>query len=128
MNLVMIGRFKEATDAAAAKRVIEQLTEQVEADVAADLVTVGNPSDRYSDEMLDLLRQVRVHTVGPAELEQFAYDVTVKLNGNQVVVKTDEVDVSAFLKVLLEKGARLEVYSAHDYPEAEHGRGASAES
>ena len=42
---------------------------------------------------------------------------------DKVVVTTNESDVSAFLKVMIDKGARVEVYSAHDYPETQCGRG-----
>lgn len=123
MNLVMIGRFKDAGNAAEAKRVIEQLTAQVAAEVEGRRMEIGEHTDRYSDEMLDLLRDLSVHTLGPAELQQFAYDVTTKLDDSQVVVTTDEYDVSAFLKLLIDKGARVEVYSAHDYPDDGHDRG-----
>jgi hypothetical protein len=122
-NLVMIGRFEDPGDAAKTKQVIDWLTQQVSTDVQAGLMQIGEQSDRYTDGMLDLLGKVSVHSVGPAELEQFAYDVTVKVEENQVVVTTEEIDVSAFLKVLIDKGARVEVYSAHDYPGTGHGRG-----
>jgi hypothetical protein len=121
MNLVMIGRFKDASDAVKTKEVIERLSEQVDADVEAGLMEIGEVTDRYTDGMLDLLGRLNVH-LGPAELEQFAYDVTVEVEDSQVLVTTDEIDVSAFLKVLIENGARVEVYSAHYYPENEYGR------
>ena len=125
MNLVMIGRFSDAGDAAKAKQVIDWLTEQVDADVNSQLMTIGNPAERYTNGMADLFRKVELYSIGPVELEQFAYDVTIEIEGNQIVVKTDEIDVSAFLKVLLDMGARVEVYSAHHYPGTGYGRGES---
>ncbi|MBU4533436.1 MAG: hypothetical protein KJ650_07410 [Firmicutes bacterium] len=122
-NLVMIGRFIDAADAAKTEQVIEQLTEQVSDDVKAKLMEIGFLADRFTDNLLKLLGEVRVHSLGPAELEQFAYDVNVKRENNQLVITTDEIDVSAFLKVLVDKGARVEVYSAHDYPDTDYGRG-----
>jgi hypothetical protein len=119
----MIGRFKTVSDATKVKEIIEQLTEQVRADEQAGLLKIGELTDRYTVDMLNLLQKVKVHSIGPAELEQFAYDVRVKVENNEVVLTTDEIDVSAFLKVLLDNGARVEVYSAHDYPNTEHGRG-----
>jgi Family of unknown function (DUF6375) len=123
MNLVMIGRFKDAGDAAKAKQVIDRLTERVNADVRAGLMEIGAQTDRFTDGMLNLLRELNVLIIGPAELEQFGYDVAVKVDNNQVVVTTDESDVSAFLKVLVDRGARVEVYSAHTYPGTGYGRG-----
>jgi len=46
------------------------------------------------------------------------YDISSELKGNQIVVRTDEPDVSAFLKLMIDKGARVEVYSAHNYPDS----------
>lgn len=126
MNLVMIGRFKDLGNAVKAKQVIEWLIAQVDTDVKAGLMKIGEPTDRYTDGMLDVLQKANVHSIGPAELEQFAYDVNVKIEDKQIVVTTDEIDLSAFLKVLLDKGARIEVYSAHDYPDSGYGRGKRA--
>ena len=122
-NLVMIGRFKEVSDAIKAKEVIDAIIEQVRADEDAGRLKIGDTADRYTDGMLDLFQRVNVHTIGPAEMEQFAYDVTVKAQGKDVILTTDEIDVSAFLKVLFDKGARVEVYSAHEYPGTGYGRG-----
>ena len=124
MNLVMIGRFKDAGDATKAKEVIDQITEQVGVDIEADHIEVGEQTDRYSDDMLTLLGSgVNVHGINPAELEQFAYDVSVEVEDDKVLVTTEEIDVSAFLKVLLDKGARVEVYSAHHHSGTGYGRG-----
>jgi hypothetical protein len=43
--------------------------------------------------------------------------VRVETKGNDIVLTTEEIEVSAFLKVLIDHGARVEVYSAHDYPD-----------
>jgi hypothetical protein len=122
-NLVMIGHFRTAGDAAKAKEVIDTLTEQVAADSAAGLMEIGIGMDHFTDKMLGLLQEVRVHDVGPAEMEQFGYDFGIRLDDTKVVLTTEESDVSAFLKVLIDKGARVEAYSAHDYPDAPYGRG-----
>ena len=122
MKLVMIGRFKNVGEAAKTKEVVDQLTEQVRADVDANLMMeIGERTDRFTDGMLKLLQNVRLHVLAPAELEQFAYEVSVQLKDNEIVVTTDEVDVSAFLKVLLNEGAKIEVYSAHRYPDTGYG-------
>lgn len=122
-NLVMIGHFENATEAAKAKEIIDALTEQVAKDQESGALVIGSPSDRYGKEMLDLLGRLNVASVGPAELEQFAYEVNVKVEGQSVVITTDELDIAAFLKVLFLRGARVEVYSAHDHPDTAHGRG-----
>ncbi len=122
-NLVMIGHFEDATEAAKAKEIIDALTEQVAKDHESGALVFGSPSDRYGKEMLDLLGRLNVASIGPAELEQFAYEVNVKVEGQSVVITTDELDIAAFLKVLFLRGGRVEVYSAHDHPDTAHGRG-----
>lgn len=121
-NLVMIGRFEDVTEAPRVKEIIDQLTNQVAQDQANGTLTIGSPTDRYSTEMLDLLGRLNL-SIGPQEVEQFAYDVSVEVEGNDVVLTTEELDISAFLKVMFLKGARIEVYSAHDFPDSAHGRG-----
>jgi hypothetical protein len=116
-NLVMIGRFRDAATAETANKIIEQFTTALRAEEKAGRLTVGEPNDHYSDEVLRLLTDFGIHSLGPAELEQFLYDVSVRRDGNMIVVTTDEIEVHALLKVLLAKGARVEVYSAHDYPD-----------
>lgn len=122
-NLVMIGHFKDATEATEAKEIIDALTQQVVEDQSNGTLIVGTPSERYGKEMLDLFGRLNVATIGPQEIEQFAYEVNVKIEGNDIVLTTEELDVSAFLKVMFQKGARVEVFSAHDYPNSAHGRG-----
>ena len=122
MNLVMIGRFKEEKDAIATKALIDKLTEQVRADSAGHQTQSSVSTARFTDGMMDLLRKQNLYILGPTELEQFDYDVSVEAKGNQVVITTDEVDVSVFLKVLIDKGARVEVYSAHNYTDTGYGR------
>lgn len=116
MNLVMIGRFKEVRNAEEAKRLIDRLTEQVidEGDAAYEM---GSAQRRYSEAMRDILKEEKVYDIAPAEFDQFRYDVSVDQREEEVSVRTDEVDISAFLKVLIDKGARVEIYSGHDYPE-----------
>jgi hypothetical protein len=74
-------------------------------------------AEYYSDEVMDLLKRLKFYDVAPFELDQFRYEITSELSGNQIVVRTDEPDISAFLKLMIDKGARVEVYSAHDYPD-----------
>lgn len=122
-NLVMIGHFKDADEATKANEIINALTRQVAKDEASGTLILGSPVDRYGEEMLDLLGRLNVISIGPQELEQFAYEVSVQADGSKLILTTDEIDISAFLKVMFNCGARVEVYSAHDYPDIGHGRG-----
>ncbi len=117
MNLVMIGHFKEAAMAETALDTLYEATRVVQTEMDAGRLVVGEPQDRFSLEMLDAISRLELHSIGARELEQFLYDVSVERRGEQIVLSTDEVDVQAFVKLLLSKGARIEMYSAHDYPD-----------
>ena len=121
-NLVMIGHFKDAPEATKAKEIIDAISKQVADDQANGKLVIGSPSERYGKEMLDLLMRLNIGAIGPGELEQFAYDVNVNVEDSRIVVTTDEIDIVAFLKVMFLRGARIEIYSAHDQTNAD-GRG-----
>ncbi len=122
-NLVMIGRFKDASAAREVKEIIDEITNQVAKDQASGALVIGSPSERYGQDMLELLMRRNIGSIGAQELEQFAYEIKVDVDKSDVVVTTDEIDISALLKVLFLKGARIEIYSAHDHPDTGHGRG-----
>lgn len=117
MNLVMIGHFKDATAAETALDTIKAATGAVKGELDAGRLVMGEPEDRFTDEMLKVVADLRMHSIGARELEQFLYDVKVDRRGDQVVLETDEVEVQVFVKLLLSHGARIEMYSAHDHPD-----------
>lgn len=116
MNLVMIGSFKEVRDATNTKLVLDRLVAQEHTDIDTGLAAFGEPSDRFTDGMRALLLETELLHIGPDEVQQFAYDVSIKAHDTRITITTDEADVSAFLKVLVSEGAKVEVYSAHAYP------------
>lgn len=118
MNLVMIGKFKNAEDAKKTKELIDQLTEGI-----GDKIDTGNSQDRYDDDVMNLLRKLDCYIISPTEIEQFLYDTRIQVEDDKIILTTEESDVSAFFKLMVHKGAKVEIYSAHDYPEAEYGRG-----
>lgn len=116
MNLVLIGRFKRAQDAVKVEKDIDKLRDQASKDESHS-ISFGKPEDqRFSDEMLSLLGSLNIHTLGPAEPGQLAYDYQLKREGDRITVTTEEADVSAFVKLFIDAGAKVEVFSAHDYP------------
>ena len=123
MNLVMIGQFAENREAARAFASLQHIKRQVSAEEESGVLEVGNPPDRYTEGMKKLLEDLGSYSLHPGEFEQFVYDVDIELKDHKIVITTDEADVSAFLKVLVDEGARVEVYSAHHHADLGHGRG-----
>jgi hypothetical protein len=121
-NLVMIGRFVDVKDARKASELISTLTDRVQAEERAGTLKLGDPPDKFSDEMLDFLLKSNVVSLGPGELEQFIYDVKIDVSGKEIVLTTDEVEISAFLKIFIDHGARIELFSAHHHRDTGYGR------
>lgn len=122
MNLVMIGHFADAASAEHAKDLVDQFTTAAQTEQDEKRLEAGEYADRYSEPILDLLNSTNVHSIEPNDLQQFLYEADVEQHGTEVVITTDEIEVQAYLKLMLSKGARVEVYSAHDHPGTGRGR------
>lgn len=117
MKLVMIGRFKSIADAEKTKQLIDKLTKELKGKSAAE-----TPRDRFSDAVLTILREAECYILNPREVEDFLLcGDDVRLEGDKISLRTDEVEVSAFLKLMIQKGAKVALFSAHDYPDEEEG-------
>ena len=117
MNLVLIGKFRQAKDAEDVVDVINKLAEQASKDDAYAIAHAPPQDQRFSDGMMALIRRLQLNTLAPEELGQFNFEHSVKRDGDTIKISTDEADVSAFIKLFVESGARVEVYSAHHYPD-----------
>jgi hypothetical protein len=114
-NLVMIGRFEDSTKALKTKEIIDAIKEQVQKEVEDNKSAFFNPSNRYSQEMIDLLVRLNMAMIDPSCLRQFVYDVSVEVENQSLIITTDEIDIAAFMQVLFYCGARIEIYSNDDY-------------
>lgn len=116
MNLVLIGRFKRAQDAEKVEKDIKKLSDQASKDDCHSISFAEPEDQRFSDDMLSLLRSLNLNSLGPADLGQLVSDHRLAREGDQITVTTDEAEVSAFVKLFIDAGAKVEVFSAHDYP------------
>ncbi|WP_206473965.1 DUF6375 family protein [Dietzia sp. KRD202] len=115
MNLRLIGHFANREEAKSTVDAITALTAAALTEHEAGRLEHGEPPQMFSDELLAVLSEVEIHSLGTTDVEQFLYDVDVETDGSQVVVQTDEIDVIAFVKVLLARGAKVEMYSMHNH-------------
>ena len=116
MNLVLIGKFKQEQDAEKVEKDIKTLSTQAEKDECYSIPFDEPENQRFSDEMLSLLYSLKLHTLGPTDLGQLVSDHHLDREGNRITITTDEAEVSAFVKLFVEAGAKVEIFSAHDYP------------
>lgn len=122
MNLRLIGHFADANTARAAGDAIAILTAAAEVERGAGRLEYGEPPRLFSDELLAALSEVSVHSLGYADVEQFLYAAEVEVEGSDIVVHTDEIDVIAYIKVLIARGAKVEMYSRHNYDTGVEGQ------
>ena len=55
--------------------------------------------------------------MGRSDVDIYAFDHSVQRKESTVRIRTEESDIQGFLKVLLHLGARVEVFSRHDWNE-----------
>ncbi|WP_164111997.1 MULTISPECIES: DUF6375 family protein [Sphingobacterium] len=116
-NLVMIGSFRTKAEAEDANNAIEQIKEYL-----SDSQESYEDGTRFSKPLRELLMTLKVYTLAPREIDQFNYDARAELKDDRIVITTEESDFSAFLKILIEFNAKVEVYSAHTYTGTGEGR------
>jgi hypothetical protein len=115
-NLVLIGHFKDAIAAEEAKAAIEEAMDFFQQDEWQPY------AEAYSDEAVALLKKLKVYSVSPSELSQFHGSFNIDQSNEKIVITSDD-ELIPFLKFMIDYGARVEMYSAHTYPDAEYGRG-----
>jgi hypothetical protein len=62
------------------------------------------------------MERIRVSSIPPSQLEQFLLDVRPEVKGDKIVIRTDESELAAFLTVMIDQGARVEIFCAHFFP------------
>lgn len=113
MNLRLIGRFRNAQDAKRVHDLFEKLAKQTSRDDTFGMAYGSPEHERFSEDMKQLLMTNKIYSLAPTEQEQFALEHHIELDGMTMTLSTDEADVSAFIKILIQSGARVEMYSAH---------------
>jgi hypothetical protein len=121
-NLVIIGTFKSPQEAQTSLDLLVEATRIARDDEAAGLLKAGSPGTGFSNAMVAFFTASNVASFGYNDPEQLLYDYWVSRDENKVIVKTEEMEISPFLKIFLDRGAKIEVYSAHSH-QGPYGRG-----
>ncbi|MFD8754946.1 DUF6375 family protein [Kitasatospora sp. NPDC059577] len=115
MNLVMIGRFQEVAGAKAAEECMKALQELAESVWSDD--DWRTHDERMPREISDALSGMKLYDMGRSDVDNYAFDHSVTRHAETVRLWTDESDVQGFLKVFLHYGAKVEVFSQHEWNE-----------
>jgi hypothetical protein len=114
-NLVIIGKFESAKVAQEALDLLNEATRIATADEAAGHIKLGSPATKFSDAMMKLFTERNFMAFGHNDPEQLLYEYSASRDNDKVVIKTEEHDINAFIKILLDGRAKIEVYSAHNH-------------
>ncbi|MGH3193556.1 MAG: DUF6375 family protein [Streptosporangiaceae bacterium] len=115
MDLVLIGRFETVAGAQAASEQMEALKALAEAEWSDD--NWRRQADRMPAALAEDLAKLNLYEMGRADVDIYAFDYTVEQDESTVRIWTDESEVQGFLKVLVHFGARVEVFSRHNWNE-----------
>ncbi|WP_435210372.1 DUF6375 family protein [Streptomyces sp. bgisy034] len=115
MDLVLIGTFKTVSGAEAAMERMEALKTLAEAEWSDD--DWLRADERMPRALADELGKLRLYDMGRSDVDIYALDHSVQRTGSTVRVWTEESEVQGFVKVLVNLGARVEVFSRHHWNE-----------
>ena len=114
----MIGHFITSEDADMAIREFNNLGDVIQRDFDYDRFDDERLSVYENGPLHDALMKLGFYHFSAEDIEHFVREHSAERTGNQIEIRTDEYDVNGFLKFLITKGARVEVYSAHNLPDA----------
>jgi len=120
-SVVMIGHFTHEASARKAEERVRRLGVAAESELPESGWEL--PDARFTDSMLDLLKELGIYDLSRSDIENFGYEHSVDVTGNELRVSTDEGEVQGFLKVLIEGCAKVEIYSYHDWTAEGEPRG-----
>jgi len=131
MDLVLVGTFETVAGAETAIERMESLKALAEAEWSDD--DWRRQDERMPDTLIDELTKLKLYEMGRSDVDIYALEHTIERKGSAVRVWTEESDVQGFLKVLIHLGARVEVFSRHQWnedgtPRTEVGSGGDVES
>ncbi|MFF1272723.1 DUF6375 family protein [Streptomyces marokkonensis] len=115
MDLVLIGTFETVSGAEAAMERMEALKTLAEAEWSDN--DWLRADERMPRALADELGKLRLYDMGRSDVDIYALDHSVQRTGSTVRVWTEESEVQGFVKVLVNLGARVEVFSRHHWNE-----------
>ncbi|MSR58146.1 MAG: hypothetical protein EXS05_10770 [Planctomycetaceae bacterium] len=119
-NLVMIGEFKTEEDAERVYELINMISENANSDFAKGIFEQWSKNDQLSEETENRLRELKLFSLSPPDVSDFAlWNPSMERSGKTLRFRSDDVEIGGFVKLMVAEGAKVQVYSAHSYPDDE---------
>jgi len=120
-NFVIIGTFKKAGDAQRALDIIKEASLVADAESKAGRLDSTTAAGEMSSALLDFVSRTNMALLRDKDLGDLLFEFHPRVDGDKLVITTEEADVGAFVKAITHFQGRVEIYSAHDY-KSKYGR------
>jgi len=114
-NLVIIGKFKtaaEATEANDLLKIFAKLANEAHDDGTLKL---DGGNSKFPEPILEAIAEHNFAELSHDDPITLVYEFDSQVAGDRMIITTDELNIGAFMKVMIHGGAKIEVYSAHDH-------------
>jgi len=107
-KLKIVGSFKTEED-------LEKVKEIIEAFLEIDTHEQPTKEDYYTDKVMDIFKKYNF-SVAPEDVKHFNHLHSINYDDNQIEIFTDELEIQGLISLMIQKGAKIEMYSQHNYP------------
>ena len=114
-RMKIVGHFKSSDNAKQFLGDLEKMRSLVEANTEACF----NTPEEFPRQILDSLFKGEVRhaqTLASHDLMDFANEMSIEDNDCNVTISSSEWNWAGVIKMMIESGARIEMFSEHDYP------------
>ena len=109
-SILIIGTFKNETDAADAKQIIDDLTKLLKADKKKKSSASDTDMNCYSKEMVDYLNKLNFRLdVNAFNSVVLLHERSIAVLGNKITILTKDANFQLLLNIMLQKGAKVEI-------------------
>ena len=107
---LIIGTFKTETDAAEAKKIIDDLTKLLKADTKKKASSTDAAMNCYSQKMMDYLGKLNIKLdVNTHNSAVLLHDRSSAVLGNKITILTKNSNFQLLLNIMLQKDAKIEI-------------------
>ena len=109
-SILIVGTFKTESDAADAKKIIEDLTKLLKAGTKKKSSASDTDMNCYSKEMLDYLDKLNFKLdVDTFNSTVLLHERSIAVLGNKITILTKDANFQLLLNIMLQKGAKIEI-------------------
>lgn len=113
LNIVLIGHFKKAVDAKAFEQDLENLKQFLQENPKYEFNILN-----FDSSTKEYLAREQIAFLSPEQLDQILSYEVLKRDGAKIEVTSDEL-LDGLVSWMVMKGAKVEIFSLHDYPEVQ---------